>query len=43
MSGGNSTRFSKHMTKQGLLNLRQSALLKVAQGLISLEEANRLT
>ena len=43
MSGRNSTRLSKHMMKQGLLNLRQFALLKVAQGLISLEEANRLT
>ncbi|GEM_PF-1143668 len=43
MSGRNSTKLSKHMMKQGLLNLRQFALLKVAQGLISLEEANRLT
>lgn len=35
--------FQKHMKKRGLLNLREAALLKVAQGLTSLDEANRLT
>jgi type IV pilus assembly protein PilB len=43
MSGGAIDRFQKHMRKNGLLNLREAALLKVARGLTSLEEANRLT
>jgi type IV pilus assembly protein PilB len=43
MQGGRTQRFQKHMTKHGLLDLREAALLKVAQGLTSLEEANRLT
>ena len=43
MEGGRTQRFRKHMRKHGYLNLRQAALLKVAQGLTSLEEANRLT
>ena len=43
MEGGRTQRFQKHMRKHGLLDLRQSALLKVSQGLTSLEEANRLT
>jgi type IV pilus assembly protein PilB len=43
MEGGRTHRFRKHMRKYGLLDLRQAALLKVAQGLISLEEANSLT
>ncbi|MFT7472403.1 MAG: type IV pilus assembly protein PilB [Kiritimatiellia bacterium] len=43
MEGGRTHRFRKHMRKHGLLDLRQAALLKVAQGLTSLEEANRLT
>ncbi|MBL4582425.1 MAG: type IV-A pilus assembly ATPase PilB [Gammaproteobacteria bacterium] len=43
MEGGRTQQFRKHMRKHGYLNLRQAALLKVAQGLTSLEEANRLT
>ena len=43
MEGGRTQRFRKHMKKHGLLDLREAALLKVAQGLTSLEEANRLT
>lgn len=43
MEGGRTQRFRKHMRKHGLLDLRQAALLKVSQGLTSLEEANRLT
>jgi type IV pilus assembly protein PilB len=43
MEGGRTQRFQKHMRKHGLLDLRQAALLKVSQGLTSLEEANRLT
>lgn len=43
MTGGGTQRFRKHMRKHGLLDLREAALLKVAQGLTSLEEANRLT
>jgi len=35
--------FAKHMKQHGLPNLREAALLKVAQGLTSLDEANRLT
>ncbi len=43
MEGGRTQRFRKHMRKRRLLDLRAAALLKVAQGLTSLEEANRLT
>ena len=43
MEGGETERFREHMRKHGLLDLREAALLKVAQGLTSLEEANRLT
>jgi len=43
MAGGTTGRFRKHMKKHGILDLREAALLKVAQGLTSLEEANRLT
>lgn len=43
MEEGRTERFRKHMRKHGLLDLRAAALLKVAQGLTSLEEANRLT
>ncbi len=43
MGGAQTRRFQKHMRKQGLPSLREAALLKVAQGLTSLEEANRLT
>ena len=43
MEGGRTHQFRKHMRSHGLLDLRQAALLKFAQGLTSLEEANRLT
>ncbi|GJM12392.1 MAG: type IV-A pilus assembly ATPase PilB [Pseudohongiella sp.] len=43
MLGGSTRRFRKHMRKHRFPNLREAALLKVAQGLTSLEEANRLT
>lgn len=43
MEGGETQRFRKYMKKHGLPGLREAALLKVAQGLTSLEEANRLT
>lgn len=43
MKGGGTSQIHKHMRKHRLLDLRQAALLKVAQGLTSLEEANRLT
>lgn len=43
MADGPEERFGEYMSRQGLLSLREAALLKVAQGLTSLEEANRLT
>jgi type IV pilus assembly protein PilB len=43
MGGGRTHQFRKLMRRHGLLDLRQAALLKFAQGLTSLEEANRLT
>lgn len=43
MEDGPEALFSEYMSRQGLLSLREAALLKVAQGLTSLEEANRLT
>lgn len=43
MEDGRTRRFHKHMKKRGLPNLREAALLKVAQGMTSLDEANRLT
>lgn len=43
MSGGNSLQMTELLETEGIRDLRQSALLKVAQGTISLEEANRLT
>lgn len=43
MEGGSTQRFRKYMSKHGILALREAALRKVAQGLTSLEEANRLT
>ena len=43
MSGGNSLKLAEQLNREGICNLRQSALLKVARGLIGLEEANRLT
>ncbi len=43
MEDGNSLQIAEVAQKEGFNNLRQSALLKVAQGMTSLEEANRLT
>ena len=43
MDDGNSIRIADVAREQGFNNLRQSALLKVARGLTSLEEADRLT
>ena len=43
MEGGNSLEIAQLSAKQGFNNLRTSALRKVAMGLISLEEANRVT
>lgn len=40
---GNSLDIAEQARKEGFYSLRRSALLKVAQGLTSLEEANRLT
>ncbi len=43
MEGGNSLDIAKAAKKEGFNNLRISALRKAAQGLTSLEEANRVT
>jgi type IV pilus assembly protein PilB len=43
MENGNSLQIHKQAQAEGFRDLRQSALRKVAQGLISLEEANRIT
>ncbi len=43
MEDGNSIQIADQAQTEGFNNLRQSALMKVAQGLTSLEEANRLT
>ena len=43
MEGGNSLEIAKAARSEGFNNLRISALRKVARGLISLEEANRVT
>ena len=43
MSGGNSIDIADQAQKEGVDDLRRSALKKVKQGLISLEEANRVT
>jgi len=43
MEDGNSIQIADQARTEGFNDLRQSALLKVAQGLTSLEEANRLT
>lgn len=42
MQDGNSIEIADQARKEGFNNLRQSALLKVARGLTSLEEANRV-
>jgi len=43
MSDGNAMEIADQAHKEGFPNLRQSALAKASQGLISLEEANRIT
>ncbi|GMG86662.1 type IV-A pilus assembly ATPase PilB [Biformimicrobium ophioploci] len=43
MEGGNSIEIADKAKEQGFNNLRISALRKVAMGIISLEEANRVT
>ena len=43
MEGGNSLDIQDTATQEGFRTLRQSALLKAAQGIISLEEVNRVT
>lgn len=43
MDGGNSLEIGAIATEEGFNNLRTSALEKVAQGVTSLEEANRVT
>ncbi|GAB1256852.1 type IV-A pilus assembly ATPase PilB [Aurantivibrio plasticivorans] len=43
MEGGNSLQIAKQAQEEGFRNLRVSALRKAAQGLTSLEEANRVT
>ncbi|TGD74052.1 type IV-A pilus assembly ATPase PilB [Mangrovimicrobium sediminis] len=43
MEGGNSLELQELATAEGFATLRQSALLKVARGMTSLEEANRIT
>ena len=43
IASGNSIDIAEQAQREGFNTLRQSALLKVAQGLTSLEEANRLT
>ncbi len=43
MEGGNSIEISDKARAEGFNDLRRSALLKAAQGLISLEEVNRVT
>lgn len=43
MEGGNSIEIADAARKEGFRDLRTSALMKVAQGITSLEEANRVT
>jgi len=43
MEGGNAIEIADVARKEGFRNLRTSALMKVAQGVTSLEEANRVT
>ena len=43
MEEGNSLEIQQQATSEGFNDLRTSALVKVAQGLTSLEEANRIT
>jgi type IV pilus assembly protein PilB len=43
MAGGNAIELADQASKEGVNNLRQSGLLKVKQGMTSLEEVNRVT
>lgn len=43
MDGGNAIDIAEQAKKENVPDLRDSALMKVAQGLLSLEEANRVT
>lgn len=43
MEEASSIKIAKQAQVEGFRNLRQSALLKVIQGVTSLEEANRVT
>lgn len=43
MEGGNSIQISEQAKQEGFRTLRQSALKKAAEGIISLEETNRVT
>lgn len=43
MAGGNAIEIAQQAKDENIPDLRQSALLKVTQGLLSLEEANRVT
>ena len=43
MEEGNSLQIAEQAEAEGFRNLRTSALQKVARGMISLEEANRIT
>jgi len=43
MEGGNSLNIADQAKQEGFRTLRQSALRKAAEGIISLEEANRIT
>jgi len=43
MAGGNAIEIAEQAKREKIPDLRESALLKVAQGVMSLEEANRVT
>ena len=43
MEEGNALQLNDQFQKEGFNNLRQSALMKAAQGVTSLEEVNRIT
>ncbi len=43
MSGGNAEDIAKQAAKEGYWDLRRAGLEKVKQGLIGLEEVNRVT
>ena len=43
MANGNSMELAKQAEKEGINDLRKSGLLKVKQGVTSLEEINRVT